>query len=369
MAKKYYNSSVTENNATDILNFLCKSENQDEYNTLIAHIAHVSSILIADKKPQTPYLNKFKNIDGFNELKIAIRKKIKEKKKEATKAGDSVPTVDATYILKLICENKDKLRTLIAQVSATLMNNEKTKDTVLKKLETIHGYSQYIRTIKKNQDEAKADDVKTQDSTRKNNARKVKAAVTIQNLKRSFTARKVKTAMEDANADARAARENEKAVLNKAIKSLQPNASDETVSKEVEARQVAAAAAKAAFDAKAAVKAKPSWAAATKASNAKREAVNAKAVVKAAAAAVAASAEAKAKAKAAAAAAAGATRATVPAAAPAPATAVNWDYPPPESWGGSGGGRRRTKNAKYYNKRRRSKRRRSKRRRSNKRRA
>ena len=61
--------------------------------------------------------------------------------------------------------------------------------------------------------------------------------------------------------------------------------------------------------------------------------------------------------------------ATVPAAAPAPATAVNWDYPPPESWGGSGGGRRRTKNAKYYNKRRRTKRRRTKRRRSNKRRA
>ena len=49
-------------------------------------------------------------------------------------------------------------------------------------------------------------------------------------------------------------------------------------------------------------------------------------------------------------------------------TAVNWDGERDEHGGGSGG-RRRTKNAKYYNKRRRTKRRRTKRRRSNKRRA
>ena len=67
----------------------------------------------------------------------------------------------------------------------------------------------------------------------------------------------------------------------------------------------------------------------------------------------------------------GATVPTPPMPSPPPqslSTAVNWDGQRDEHGGGSGG-RRRTKNAKYYNKRRRTKRRRSKRRRSNKRRA
>ena len=67
----------------------------------------------------------------------------------------------------------------------------------------------------------------------------------------------------------------------------------------------------------------------------------------------------------------GATVPTPPMPSPPPqslSTAVNWDGQLDEHGGGSGG-RRRTKNAKYYNKRRRTKRRRTKRRRSNKRRA
>ena len=67
----------------------------------------------------------------------------------------------------------------------------------------------------------------------------------------------------------------------------------------------------------------------------------------------------------------GATVPTPPMPSPPPqslSTEVNWDGQRDEHGGGSGG-RRRTKNAKYYNKRRRTKRRRSKRRRSNKRRA